>query len=59
MYKDGSTDNSGFILSHYASIDCVKVISQNNRGLSASRNIGLSHANRAFIFSNEQEKYSF
>jgi glycosyltransferase involved in cell wall biosynthesis len=48
--NDGSTDNSGNILNHYAAIDSrIKVLSQSNRGLSAARNTGLSAARGAFI----------
>ena len=48
---DGATDNSGEILQKYAAIDKrVKVIEQENQGLSAARNKGLDNTNGDFIY---------
>lgn len=49
--NDGSTDNSLAILKEYAQKDPrVKVISQENAGLGAARNVGLSYSNGEFIY---------
>ena len=49
--NDGSTDNSRFILDEYAKkYDKIKVISQENRGLSAARNTGIRAASGEYIF---------
>ena len=47
---DGSTDSSLSILQQYASFDSrIKVLSQENKGPSASRNVGLDNAVGSFI----------
>lgn len=44
--NDGSTDNSPSILEEYARKDSrIKIISQENRGLSEARNCGIEHIN--------------
>lgn len=49
--NDGSPDNSREILMAYAESDGrIKVIEQNNAGLSAARNAGLAAAKGAFIY---------
>ena len=45
IVDDGSTDDSASICEKYASSDSrIKVIHQDNRGLSGARNTGLAHA---------------
>ena len=49
--NDGSTDDSLSILEEYASRDSrMRIISQENRGLSAARNAGLSVARGKYIY---------
>lgn len=48
VVDDGSTDSSLPVANRFRS-DKVKVISQENRGASAARNVGLSRANGDFI----------
>lgn len=49
--NDGSTDDSPAILEEYASRDSrMRIISQENRGLSAARNAGLSVARGKYIY---------
>lgn len=47
--NDGSTDNSGEILSQYSSEEHIKVIYQENSGISAARNRGLEAAESEFV----------
>lgn len=48
--NDGSTDNSGDILERYKKNDSrIKVISQENEGLSSARNTGINHATYEYI----------
>ena len=48
--NDGSTDNSGIILSEYAKKDKrIQIITQRNSGVSSARNAGLKVAKGAFI----------
>lgn len=50
LIDDGSTDSSGEICNEYATKDSrIKVIHQENQGLSASRNVGLDIARGDFI----------
>ena len=43
LINDGSTDQSGYICDEYAKKDSrIKVIHQNNQGVSAARNKGMS-----------------
>ena len=50
LVNDGSTDGSGAICDDYARIDGrVKVIKQDNGGLSAARNTGIAVANGKYI----------
>ena len=50
LINDGSTDDSGRIADEYASADeRIRVIHQENRGLSAVRNVGLSLAQGDYI----------
>ena len=50
IIDDGSTDTSGEICDEYGAIDNrVKVFHTENRGLSASRNIGLDNASGEYI----------
>lgn len=50
LVDDGSADRSGQICDRYAErLDCVKVIHQNNQGVSAARNAGIAAAGGAYI----------
>jgi len=50
LINDGSTDNSLEILLKYANKDDrIKIINQNNKGLSATRNVGIGLAGSAYI----------
>ena len=50
LVDDGSTDNSGDICDKYAKKDSrIKVIHQENLGLSAARNSGIEEANGEFL----------
>lgn len=50
IVNDGSTDRSGEICNEYASkYDAIKVIHENNRGVSAARNQGLKMAKGEYI----------
>lgn len=56
--NDGSTDKSGEILSKFALNDPrFRVITQENQGLSASRNNGLEVASGAYIFFLDADDY--
>lgn len=50
LINDGSTDNSGKICNEFASINpLIKVLHQDNKGVSAARNNGLKHAKGKYI----------
>lgn len=50
LVDDGSTDGSSELLQHYANEDSrIKLIRQENKGLSAARNIGLANAGGQYI----------
>ena len=50
LVDDGSTDGSSELLQHYANEDSrIKLIRQENKGLSAARNIGLANAVGQYI----------
>lgn len=56
--NDGSTDTCGRIINKYAEKDKrFKVISQNNQGLSASRNNGMKIANGEYTFFLDADDY--
>ena len=58
LVDDGSKDNSGTICDYYAEKDSrIKVIHQVNRGCSAARNEGLSHARGEYIGIIDQDDY--
>lgn len=49
--NDGSTDGSGALLAEYAKKDArVRVITQENQGLSAARNAGLAEARGKYVY---------
>ena len=51
LIDDGSTEDSGKICDAYKAIDSrVSVIHQDNRGLSAARNIGIDNAHGSWLF---------
>lgn len=49
IINDGSTDQSGEILKAYQSYSNIKIITQENRGLSGARNRGLEYINGRYI----------
>lgn len=50
IVNDGSTDNSMYMIDDYiTSIDKIKVINQENQGLSAARNSGIEEAKGKYI----------
>ncbi len=50
VIDDGSTDRSGIICDEYALKDCrIRIIHQDNRGLSAARNVGLDIMKGDFV----------
>ena len=56
--NDGSSDDSLKILNQYSQIDDrIKVISQNNQGLSAARNNGLKEATGRYIYFLDSDDY--
>jgi glycosyltransferase involved in cell wall biosynthesis len=56
--NDGSSDDSLKILNQYRQVDDrIKVISQNNQGLSASRNNGLKEATGRYIYFLDSDDY--
>lgn len=56
--NDGSTDNSGVILQNYASEDKrIKIINQNNQGISAARNAGLKIVQSDYVMFVDSDDY--
>ena len=56
--NDGSTDNSGDILKKYAKLDNrIKIVEQENQGLSVARNRGLEIANGQYIAFIDSDDY--
>lgn len=56
--NDGSLDSSPEILEKWSrSLPCLKVISQNNRGLSAARNRGLAEAQGDYVVFIDSDDY--
>lgn len=56
IVNDGSTDNTSNFLKKYSANNKIKVINQNNQGVSNARNVGLENANSdlvAFIDSDD------
>ena len=52
LVNDGSTDDSGQIAAEYAARypETIRLITTENGGLGAARNVGLEHANGDFVF---------
>lgn len=58
IIDDGSTDSSGVISNELAHINkCVRVIHQNNRGVSGARNTGICNAKGEYIFFVDADDY--
>lgn len=56
LVDDGSTDSSGKICDEYAKIDSrIKVIHQENKGLSGARNTGLDNATGKYIMFSDSD----
>lgn len=56
--NDGSTDNSADILNEYAQKDSrINIVTQDNQGLGAARNKGLSKANGKYIYFIDSDDY--
>ncbi|EFO54161.1 glycosyl transferase, group 2 family protein [Streptococcus infantis SK1302] len=50
LVNDGSNDSTAEILNQYDSNTRVKIFHQLNKGVSAARNKGLSHASGEYVF---------
>lgn len=58
LINDGSTDNSGKICNHYATIDeRVKVFHKENGGVSSARNVGIEKAKGKWITFIDSDDY--
>ncbi|HTO14253.1 MAG TPA: glycosyltransferase family 2 protein [Edaphocola sp.] len=58
LVNDGSTDNSGEIAEDFAKNDKrIKVVHQENGGLSAARNTGLKHTSGDYVFYLDSDDY--
>lgn len=58
LVNDGSTDNSGEIAQQYADTYAnAKLISQENKGLSVARNVGIKQANGKYIIFVDSDDY--
>lgn len=58
LINDGSKDGSGAICDQYAAIDSrVRVVHQANRGVSATRNVGIHEARGAYISFVDSDDY--
>lgn len=56
--NDGSTDSSLNILEYYAKqYDNIQIINQENKGLSAARNMGLKHSKGKYIYFLDSDDY--
>jgi glycosyltransferase involved in cell wall biosynthesis len=56
--NDGSTDSSPEILDEYQNMDSrIRIISQENRGLSGARNTGMEHARGEYIYFIDSDDY--
>ena len=56
--NDGSTDSTNRILDIYSNNDSrIKIITQTNKGLSASRNIGIENSNGEYILFIDSDDY--
>ncbi len=49
VINDGSTDNTAKILMNYVNVDFVKIITQDNSGVSVARNIGIEVSTGTYI----------
>ena len=58
LVNDGSTDNTFDLLNRFAEKDSrAKVINQNNKGVSAARNVGLNAASGKYVFFLDGDDY--
>lgn len=57
IVNDGSTDNTGKILSKYTNMSNVKVINQSNKGLSGARNKTLQELDGRYVFFLDSDDY--
>lgn len=58
VVNDGSTDHSGKVIELYAQKDCrIKVITQENQGLSAARNVGMDNATGDYVMFVDSDDY--
>lgn len=49
IVNDGSTDNTGEVLSKYSDKDNIRIITQENKGVSVARNAALEHITGKYI----------
>jgi glycosyltransferase involved in cell wall biosynthesis len=60
IINDGSTDNSAQILEEYSkNNNCIKIIIQENKGLTKSLNIGIKKAKGKYIARQDADDFSF
>ena len=57
VVDDGSNDNTLGILRHYQHAHNIRVFRQENRGVSAARNLGLKHARNSWIAFLDSDDY--
>lgn len=57
VVNDGSNDNTASILRHYQHAHNIRVFRQENRGVSAARNLGLKHARNPWIAFLDSDDY--
>lgn len=58
LINDGSTDNSLKICNEYAEMDVrIKVITQNNKGVSSARNNGIRHSSGKYVTFLDSDDY--
>ena len=58
LIDDGSTDSSGHICEEYARKDCrIRVIHQTNKGVSATRQVGITHSTGDYFIFLDADDY--
>lgn len=58
LINDGSTDDSGKVCAEYAKLhDCITYFNQENKGVSAARNLGLQIAAGTYLMFSDSDDY--